>query len=351
MLFPAFQLEQPGHHGVGGDETVASVLAVVRSPVVVGDITRRRVPGVDQGHVALTTLDGLGGVALGEPVAGLPVVVLILQLYPADTVDLLVDELLVAGGTVFGSLEHPLGELVVLVGIGADQEITQKLAGPCLRPLPQVDGRLGHDVVGVALEIGLADPVADQAGDALVVTMEAGEVLGEDVLGAGEKRDRIVAAAAVAGRLGTVLLGHDALHLLKQGIHGRVAVGAGLPLLENLGVTIAGSAAVRAGERLGIEASAGRGHGQAGSEGSVLTVQKVVVLGQLVDIFLAGIDDAEQDRHPESRQSHREAAPDRGPRSGPRLSPAGPDPHQQDVRQAGDQSRPGRIEVNGSPGG
>ncbi len=152
-----------------------------------------------------------------------------------------------AGGAVLGRLEHPLRQLVVLVGVGADQEVAHELADALLLPLPEIGRRLGHDVVGVALQVGLAHAVADQAGDALVVAVEIGEVLGEDVLGAREQRDRVVAAAAVAGRLGSVLLGHHALHLLEERVHRRVAVGAGLPLLQDLGVTVGGAAGVGAG--------------------------------------------------------------------------------------------------------
>ena len=42
------------------------------------------------------------------PVTGSPVVVLVLQLYPADTVDLRIDELLVARRAVFRRLIHAL---------------------------------------------------------------------------------------------------------------------------------------------------------------------------------------------------------------------------------------------------
>ena len=128
----------------------------------------------------------------------------------------------------------------------ADQEIADPFRPLALSQLVHVAVRLGHHVVGVALQVGFADRVAGQAGDALVVAVQLSQVLGKDVLGAGEQRDRIVAATAVACRLGSVLLRHDALHLLKQGVHGRIAVGAGLPLGENLGVAVAGAAAVGA---------------------------------------------------------------------------------------------------------
>jgi hypothetical protein len=56
------------------------------------------------------------------PAALLPVVELILELDPANGVDLLVDELLVAGGAVLGGLEQTLPEIVhVLPRVGADQ--------------------------------------------------------------------------------------------------------------------------------------------------------------------------------------------------------------------------------------
>ena len=75
--------------------------------------------------MALATLDSLLRVALHVPVAGLLVVVLVLKLDPADAVDLLIDELLVAGGAVLGRLVGPLAQLFVLVRVAADQEIAQ----------------------------------------------------------------------------------------------------------------------------------------------------------------------------------------------------------------------------------
>ena len=53
--------------------------------------------------------------AFDVPVAGLPVVVLVLQLDPPDTVDLLIDELFVTRGTVLGLLVRSLAQQVVLV--------------------------------------------------------------------------------------------------------------------------------------------------------------------------------------------------------------------------------------------
>ena len=70
-----------------------------------------------------------------------------------------------------GVLNRRLREVVdVLRGIGADQEVARRACrGAVLRVLEQVPLRLRHHVVGVALDVGLADRVAGEAGDALLV--------------------------------------------------------------------------------------------------------------------------------------------------------------------------------------
>ncbi len=74
--------------------------------------------------MALPTLDGFFGFVGVIPVALAPVVVLILQLNPAHIVDLFIDELLVAGGSVFGSLEKTLAQGVdVVARVGPNQEV------------------------------------------------------------------------------------------------------------------------------------------------------------------------------------------------------------------------------------
>ena len=98
----SFQVQHSGHHVVGGEKAMAAVLAVARIAIIVGRISGCRIVRIHQRHVALAALHRAGRVALVIPVAGLPVVVLILELHPADAVDLLVDKLFVAGRAVFG---------------------------------------------------------------------------------------------------------------------------------------------------------------------------------------------------------------------------------------------------------
>ena len=64
--------------------------------------------------MAFSAFDGRPRVAFVIPLAGGPVVVLVLQLYPADAVHFLIDELLVAGSTILGFLVHPLAQAIVL---------------------------------------------------------------------------------------------------------------------------------------------------------------------------------------------------------------------------------------------
>ena len=65
-----------------------------------------------------------------------------------------------------------------------------------------------------AIELGDAD------ADAFVVAVQLCQVLDKDVLCAREERNGVVATATVAGRLGSVLFCHDALHLLEHWVHG-----------------------------------------------------------------------------------------------------------------------------------
>ena len=191
------------------------------------------------------------------PVTGLPVVVLVLKLYPADAVHLLVDELLVAGCAVFRCFVHALAQLQVLGWIGTNQKIPGHSRGARPAPLPQVLPRLDDGEVRVALYIGFLDRVASQARNAFVIAVKPGKFLHEDVLGPGEERNGIMASPAVARGLRTVLFPHHALNPLEDGVHGGVSMGAGLPLLDYLRVTSDGTAAHRARERPCVERSAG----------------------------------------------------------------------------------------------
>ena len=57
-------------------------------------------------------LQRIARVALLVPVAGSPIVVLVLQLHPADPIHFLVDELLVARSAVLGFLIHALAQAI-----------------------------------------------------------------------------------------------------------------------------------------------------------------------------------------------------------------------------------------------
>jgi hypothetical protein len=169
LLLPAFELVPlgPGDDGVGGNEPVAAVFPVARAAVVVERVARRRVARLDQRHVALAALDRLVRVTLLVPVTGSPVVVLVLQLDPADPIDLRVNELLVAGGTILRLLERALGQLVVLRRIAANEKIPRPSPDAIRGPLPKILARLGDRVIRVALDVGFADGLAGQTRDTL----------------------------------------------------------------------------------------------------------------------------------------------------------------------------------------
>src|ERR1043166_2284713 len=97
---------------------MAAVFAVVRIAIVIALIPCGGIARIDQRHVALAAFDGFARVALVVPMARGPIVVLVLQLDPTDAIDLLIDELLVAGRAIFGLLEHALAQLVMLGRIG-----------------------------------------------------------------------------------------------------------------------------------------------------------------------------------------------------------------------------------------
>ena len=163
--------------------------------------------------------------------------------------------------------------------------------------------------------------------------------------------DRVVAAAAVAGRLGAVLLGHHALHLLEERVHRRVAVRARQPLLVDLGVATGGAAGGRVGERLLSERAAGAGVRQAGRERPVLTVEVAVVLGELVDELDAAVGGRQTGHH----QGHDQGAGQRHPgrRAEDPTAHLVPYPYRDhhDVGQREDHERVGRVEMDTPPCG
>src|SRR5215831_9209046 len=99
------------------------MFVVIRTTIVVAVITRGRIGRIHQRHVAFPALDGLVGIAFVVPVAGSPIIVLVLELYPADAVDFLIDELLVARRAVLRLLEHSLAQLGVFAWVGSNQKI------------------------------------------------------------------------------------------------------------------------------------------------------------------------------------------------------------------------------------
>ena len=108
--------------------------------------------------MTFTTFNGSSRVTRVIPATHPPIVKLVLQLHPAYVIDFLIDELLVAGCTVFGSLEKPLAQTAdVFPWVGSDEKIPQ-ITSPFSRAhivleFEQVPGRLANDVVGVAFEI------------------------------------------------------------------------------------------------------------------------------------------------------------------------------------------------------
>ena len=145
--------------------------------IVVGGVAGRWVLRVHQRHVAFAALDGFVRVAFVVPMAGRPVVVLVLQLNPAHPVHLLIDKLLVASRAIFRLLKAALGQLVVFIRISADQEIARQFAKPFLLPLPKILVGLGDCVIGVALDVGLPNSMASQAGNALLVSVQPREII------------------------------------------------------------------------------------------------------------------------------------------------------------------------------
>ncbi len=80
------------------------MFAVVGLPIVVIFITCGRVGRGIEVHMTLAATGGEGVIAFDVPAAVSPVVVLILKLHPPNLIDLLIDELFVAGTAVFRCL-------------------------------------------------------------------------------------------------------------------------------------------------------------------------------------------------------------------------------------------------------
>src|SRR6266568_4266494 len=101
-------MQQRRHEAVCCKEAMAAVFVIIGGAVVVAGVARSRVVGVGQRHVAFATFDRGARVAFVVPVAGSPVVILVLQLYPSHAVHFLINELLVAGSAILRFLVHAL---------------------------------------------------------------------------------------------------------------------------------------------------------------------------------------------------------------------------------------------------
>ena len=88
-----------------------------------------------------------------------------------------------------------------------------------------------------------------------------------------------MASAAVARRFRTVLLRHHVLDALEDRVHRGIAVRAGFPLVVDLRVASARAAALRTGERSGIECAIGGGMRQARRKGAV-GAERIAVVGR-----------------------------------------------------------------------
>ena len=239
--------------------------------------------------MALAAFDRLGRIALGVPVRGRPVVILVLELHPADAVHLLVDELFVAGGAILRLLEGPFAEPVVLLRISADQKVARHATEAVGLPLPQILAWLRHRVVGIALHVRLTNRMTSQARDAFVVAVGTGELLVEQVLCSGEQRDGIVAPAAVPRGLRAILISHHLLDALKDRVHRRVTMGAGPPFLRDLLVATGRATRVRASKSSFIKRAAGIGVRQARCEGTIGPIEILVVGRKGVHVTDTGV--------------------------------------------------------------
>ena len=161
------------------------MLAIACRAVVITGVPRRRIDRVHQRHVTFPAGNGLGRVAFVIPAALSPVVVLVLQLHPADLIDFFVDELLVAGGAELGRfIQRACESCFVLFGINANQKITHPLVRRTFLPFADVAYRLAHRVIRVAADVRLNDGMAANTGHALVGP-DRGQTLDIHVLIAG----------------------------------------------------------------------------------------------------------------------------------------------------------------------
>src|SRR5690242_6663833 len=173
VLFGAIQMQQRRHKVIRRQKAVTAVVVIVGAPVIVRGVSRSRVSGIDQWHVALTALDRRTWVALVVPMASRPVVILVLQLDPADPIHFLVDELLVARGAVLRFLVHALAQAIVLRRPRADEEIASYRPDGVLRtPLPEIFGGLRKGVVRIALYVGLLNGMTGYAGNTFLVALQ-----------------------------------------------------------------------------------------------------------------------------------------------------------------------------------
>jgi hypothetical protein len=89
-------MEKHRHQLVATQESMAAVFVIVWCPVVVKGITIARVVCRNKRHVTFPALNRFYRIVRHIPVTFTPVIILILELHPADAIHLLVDELLVA---------------------------------------------------------------------------------------------------------------------------------------------------------------------------------------------------------------------------------------------------------------
>ena len=125
--------------------------------------------------MVLATFDRLTSIVFVVPVIGSPIVILVLQLNPADAIDLRIDKLLMACGAILRSLIHSLVQAVVLRRPASDQKVASDRCDRVIfAPLPEILFGLRNGVVCVSLHVGLLDRVTGEARDAFVVPDGAG---------------------------------------------------------------------------------------------------------------------------------------------------------------------------------
>src|SRR5665213_2871197 len=121
---------------------MASMAMIIRAAVVIHrihGIARRRIVRPLQRHMTLAALNGGLSIAFVVPVAGSPVIILILQLHPANPVYLLVDELFVACRAILGRLVKSPVQAIVLSGPRANQKVAcHRARGMIGAPLPEI---------------------------------------------------------------------------------------------------------------------------------------------------------------------------------------------------------------------